>query len=211
MDVDLSSFFSAFGLIFIAELGDKTQLAVMTQTCKYRTSWPVFWGGSLALTAVTALGVLGGKMLGALVPESMVRIVAAIAFVVMGVLIWREARGFGDDACELEEEVSCTNSLGEDGTTRWCWWNWKAFSSTLMLLFLAELGDKTQLAVLGLASKQASPWLVFAGGALALTAVTGLGVVGGQQLSRFIPEHLLLKISAVAFVGMGVLMGIGVI
>lgn len=209
MDVDLSSFFSAFGLIFIAELGDKTQLAVMTQTCKYRTSWPVFWGGSLALTAVTALGVLGGKVLGTLVPESVVRIIAAIAFIVMGVLIWRESRGFGDSVCELEEEVGCTDSLVGCDVPRW--WNWKAFSSTLMLLFLAELGDKTQLAVLGLASKRANPWLIFAGGALALTAVTGLGVVGGQQLSRFIPEHLLLKISAVAFVGMGVLMGIGVI
>ncbi len=208
--MNLNSFVSAFGLVFIAELGDKTQLAVMTQTCKYRTSWPVFLGGSLALTAVTALGVLGGKVLGTLVPESVIRIVAAIAFVVMGVLIGREARDPVNEGCELEEEVSCTDLLGEDGGPRRSQWNWKAFSSTLMLLFLAELGDKTQLAVLGLASKQTGPWLIFAGGALALTVVTALGVVGGQQLSRVIPERLLLKISAVAFVIMGVLMGIGV-
>ncbi|NMC02705.1 MAG: TMEM165/GDT1 family protein, partial [Chloroflexi bacterium] len=76
---------------------------------------------------------------------------------------------------------------------------------------LAELGDKTQLAVLGLASKRPSPWLVFIGGSLALTAVTALGVVGGQQLSRWIPQQRLLQLSAVAFVGMGVLMGLGVL
>ncbi len=207
--MDLNAFFSAFGLIFIAELGDKTQLAVMTQTCKYRTSWPVFFGGSLALTAVTALGVLGGTMLSTWVPESVIRIVAALAFVGMGVLIWREARNPEEDVCALEEDV-CTDMSAADASSRWCLWNWKAFTSTLMLLFLAELGDKTQLAVLGLASKQTDPWLVFAGGALALAAVTGLGVVGGQQLVKVVPEHLLLKISSIAFVGIGGLIGLGV-
>jgi len=88
--------------------------------------------------------------------------------------------------------------------------NWQAFGTTFTLLFFAELGDKTQLAVLGLASKQAA-LPVFAGGALALTVVAALGVIGGQQLTRWIPEKLLLKISAAAFVVMGVLMGFGVL
>ena len=86
-----SALLSAFGLVFIAELGDKTQLAVMTQTCKFRRPWPVFLGGSLALTAVTALGAVGGGVLGEFVPAIVIRLVAAAAFVVMGVLIWREA------------------------------------------------------------------------------------------------------------------------
>ncbi len=47
---------STFGLVFLAELGDKTQLMVVTQVCKYRRPWPVFAGASLALVAVTALG-----------------------------------------------------------------------------------------------------------------------------------------------------------
>ncbi len=201
--MDWSAFFSAFGLIFVAELGDKTQLAVMTQTCKFRRPWPVFLGGSLALTAVTALGAAGGQLVGTFIPAVVVRYIAAIAFVVMGALIWRETvKSKADDAdCAPEEVVCVENSHG---------WDWKAFGTTLSLLFFAELGDKTQLAVLGMASKQ-SPWLVFAGGALALTAVTALGVVGGQQLSKWIPERLLLRISAAAFVVMGVLMGVGII
>jgi putative Ca2+/H+ antiporter (TMEM165/GDT1 family) len=198
-----SALLSAFGLVFIAELGDKTQLAVMTQTCKFRRPWPVFFGGSLALTAVTALGAVGGRVLGEFVPAEVIRIIAAVAFVVMGALIWREAAKSQGEACETD--VECV-----DDANRAAKLNWQAFGSTFTLLFFAELGDKTQLAVLGLSSKQ-SAGLVFAGGALALTVVTALGVIGGQQLTKWIPEKLLLKISAAAFVVMGVLMGFGIL
>ncbi|MBN2006743.1 MAG: TMEM165/GDT1 family protein [Anaerolineae bacterium] len=196
-------FFSTFGLVFLAELGDKTQLAVMTQTCKFRRPWPVFFGGSLALTAVTALGAAGGQLIGALIPVRIVQIIAAAAFVVMGVLIWREA-GKNDKEAECADETT-TECAGTGG------WNWKAFGTTFSLLFFAELGDKTQLAVLSLSSKQAAPWIIFAGGALALTAVTALGVVGGQQLSKWIPERILLRVSAAAFVVMGILIGAGIL
>lgn len=194
---------STFGLIFIAELGDKTQLAVMTQTCKYRCPWPVFLGGSLALTAVTALGALGGQVVAAVIPAATVRMLAAAAFVVMGLLIWREAAKTApeEDACGCESDAVAGRQ----------WWNWPAFGATFTLLFFAELGDKTQLAVLGLASKQPAPWVVFAGGALALTAVTALGVIGGRQLCEWIPERTLLRISAAAFVVMGALMAVGVL
>lgn len=203
--MDWNALFSTFGLIFVAELGDKTQLAVVTQTCKYHTPWPVFLGGSLALTAVTALGALGGQLLNHFIPAEFIRLGAALAFVVMGLLIWRET-GKPSDSPEGDP---CRDSAVTPATPRR--WDWRAFTTTLGLLFCAELGDKTQLAVLGLASKQPTPWTVFLGGSLALTAVTALGVLGGQALSRRIPARLLLQISAVAFVVMGVLMGIGIL
>jgi putative Ca2+/H+ antiporter (TMEM165/GDT1 family) len=58
----------------------------------------------------------------------------------------------------------------------------EAALTTFGLVFVAEMGDKTQLAVLSLAGKSANPWAVFIGGGLALTVVTTLGVVGGQGL-----------------------------
>jgi putative Ca2+/H+ antiporter (TMEM165/GDT1 family) len=197
---------TTFGLVFVAELGDKTQLAVLTQTCKYRCPWAVFLGASLALTAVTALGAAGGQLVGQLVPLSVLRWAAALAFVVMGVLVGREAiRGKdADDGCLVgaDEESSGTLPL-----TR----NWKAFAATFGLLFVAELGDKTQLAAFSMAGKSATPWLVFTGGGLALTVVTALAVVGGEGLCRLIPKRVLLWVSAVAFVLMGVLMSFGVL
>lgn len=203
--MDWSALLSTFGLVFVAELGDKTQLAVVTQTCKHRKPWAVFLGASTALIAVTALGAIGGQILGQFIPERVLRIVAALAFVVMGGLIIREAlkaaKRTSEDACDCVEEADCVPVSA---------WDWKAFSSTFGLLFVAELGDKTQLAVLSLAGKRGDVWPVFVGGALALTLVTALGVVGGQGLCRLIPERLLLWISAIAFIVMGVLMGVGV-
>ena len=196
---------STFGFVFVAELGDKTQLAVVSQTCKYRAPWAVFLGASGALLVVTALGVLAGRLVGQFIPEIVIRIVAGLAFVVMGGLVWRDAVRTGkQDAkdCECSPEE---NDLARETMMR------RAFGSTFVLLFLAELGDKTQLAVLGLTGQQPAPWSVFAGSALALTAVTALGVVGGQQLCRLIPESLLLRLSAILFVVLGGLMLAGVI
>jgi putative Ca2+/H+ antiporter (TMEM165/GDT1 family) len=198
-----------FGLIFVAELGDKTQLAVITQTCKYRRPWPVFAGASLALALVTLIGALGGQVLARFISPMVLRFIAAAAFVVMGVLIAREAAKAGGDTIGAECEF-----VSPDAQECSLWeriWSWKAFGSTFGLLFVAELGDKTQLAVLSLASQHGAPWLVFAGGTVALMAVTALGALGGQWLCQLIPERLILWISAVAFVVMGILMGIGVL
>ncbi|NLF13003.1 MAG: TMEM165/GDT1 family protein [Anaerolineaceae bacterium] len=82
----------------------------------------------------------------------------------------------------------------------------KVLLSTFALLFVAELGDKTQLAVISMTAKHKMPLYIFVGAALALAAVTALGVLGGELLTRVIPEAVLRKIAAVLFVGMGVLM-----
>ena len=200
---------AAFGLILLAELGDKTQLAVVAQTCKYADRpWAVFLGAGVALTAVTALGAVAGQLLGSVIPTSIIRWIAAAAFIVMGLLIGlqvvRSARTSGDEACEDEvtEGAVCQPSRGQI---------WAPFASTLGLLFVAELGDKTQLAVFTLSSKASEAVPVFLGGSLALLTITAVGVLGGQALSRFIPRRTLLWLSAAAFVIIGVLMAVGVV
>jgi len=205
--MDWGALFSTLGLVFVAELGDKTQLAVVTQVCKYRRPGAVFLGASLALTGVTALGAVGGRLVGRVVPPSLLQVVSGLAFVVMGLLIGREvarssAGGPEDPACDLPADAQANCEPGPA-------WDWRAFGSTLGLLFVAELGDKTQLAVLSLAGKVGKVWPVFLGGASALTLVTALGVLGGQSLCRLLPERALLWLSAVAFVVMGALIGFG--
>lgn len=88
MSEEIRVFLSTFALLFVAELGDKTQLAVISMTAKHRAPIWVFLGAALALAAVTGLGVIGGEFLTRLIPEAVLRKVAAAGFVVMGLLMW---------------------------------------------------------------------------------------------------------------------------
>ena len=85
--MDLRVLMTTFGIIFLAEMGDKTQLAAMTMAADTKKPWSVLLGASLALVAVSALGVLVGSVVGDYVPLIWVKRVAAIAFIIIGILM----------------------------------------------------------------------------------------------------------------------------
>ena len=85
--MDFRVLLTTFGIIFLAEMGDKTQLAAMTMSAQTKKPWAVFIGASLALAAVSALGVIVGGVLGEYLPLEWVKRVAAIAFIIIGVLM----------------------------------------------------------------------------------------------------------------------------
>ena len=85
--MDLRVLLTTFGIIFLAEMGDKTQLAAMTMAADSKKPWAVFIGASLALVAVSGLGVLVGSLVGDYLPIIWVKRVAATAFIVIGVLM----------------------------------------------------------------------------------------------------------------------------
>jgi putative Ca2+/H+ antiporter (TMEM165/GDT1 family) len=78
---------TTFGVIFLAEMGDKTQLAAMTMAAETKKPWMVFAGASLALACVSLIGILVGTVVGNYVPLIWVKRVAALCFIVIGVLI----------------------------------------------------------------------------------------------------------------------------
>jgi putative Ca2+/H+ antiporter (TMEM165/GDT1 family) len=198
---------SAFGLVFVAEIGDKTQLAVISQTCTCRRSWPVFLGASLALVVVTAIGVVGGEWLAARLPREWLGRASGAAFLLAGLWVARNAGGDTPASAEEVCEEDSQDARAGPGPGP----NLESFRSTFGLLFLAEMGDKTQLAVLSLAAATEAPWAVFWGASLALTAVTAMGVLGGEALRRVIPERVLLRLSALAFVLRGLAMLAGLL
>ncbi len=85
--MDWRVFLTTFGVIFLAEMGDKTQLAAMTMAAQSKKPWAVFIGAALALTAVSAIGVVVGSLVGDYLPLIWVKRVAALSFIVIGVLI----------------------------------------------------------------------------------------------------------------------------
>ncbi|MCK6445825.1 MAG: TMEM165/GDT1 family protein [Planctomycetes bacterium] len=87
--------------------------------------------------------------------------------------------------------------------------DWKTLFTTFGLIFLAEMGDKTQLAVLTMTAKTKSPWAVLIGASLALSIVSAIAVVVGGVLTRYVPEAVLHKVVATAFIAIGLWMLFG--
>ena len=86
--MDWKVLLSTFGLLFVAELGDKTQLAVISMVCKHDNPWTVFIGATAALALVTLLGVVGGQVIYQLVPARLLHRISSAAFIVIGILMW---------------------------------------------------------------------------------------------------------------------------
>ncbi|MDK2878193.1 MAG: Ca2+/H+ antiporter, family [Thermoanaerobacteraceae bacterium] len=84
-------FFMAFGMLFLAEMGDKTQLAVFTLVTQYNKPLPIFLGASLALVMVTLIGALFGNLVARYVPTAHLKLIAGILFVGIGIFVLLEA------------------------------------------------------------------------------------------------------------------------
>ena len=169
---------TTFGLIFLAEIGDKSQLVCMALAARHR-HWPVLAGSIAAFFVLNALAVVFGAGLSQWVPEKILAGAVAVLFAVFGILALR---------AKEEEEDGTVQELAGHGI----------FITAFLMLFLAEMGDKTQLAVAGMASTL--PLIpVWVGATLALSATSALGVVAGRKLLRRIPLHRLHQISGVFF------------
>jgi putative Ca2+/H+ antiporter (TMEM165/GDT1 family) len=81
--------------------------------------------------------------------------------------------------------------------------DWKLFASTFAAIFVAELGDKTQVATLSLAAGGKARWVVFAGSAHALVVTSALAVLGGDVVARIVPPVWIRRVAGIVFVGMG--------
>ncbi|HHX24576.1 MAG: TMEM165/GDT1 family protein [Tepidanaerobacteraceae bacterium] len=89
--MDFKLFLMAFCMLFLAELGDKTQLAVFTLVTQYKKPLPIFLGASLALVLVTLIGALFGEVVSRYVPEAYLKLAAGILFVGIGIFVLIEA------------------------------------------------------------------------------------------------------------------------
>jgi len=174
----LSTVASAFTLIGLAEIGDKSQLVCMALAARHR-HWPVLLGASVAFVLLNALAVVFGAAVAAWVPENIAAAVVAVMFAAFGIHFLRA----GDEGEEEGEVTSTGRSI---------------FVTTLLLIFVAEFGDKTQIAVAGLAVSL-PPWPVWVGASAALICVSGLGIWVGRTFLQRLPMHWLHRISGGLF------------
>ena len=169
---------SSFTLISLAEIGDKSQLVCMALAARHR-HWPVILGATMAFLALNTLAVLFGAGVAAWVPERVTAGVVALLFGAFGIHVFYKK---DDDESEGVEKRSDHGIL----------------ITTFLLIFVAEFGDKTQIAVAGLAGSF-DPLPVWLGATAALVMVSILGVWAGRTVLQRLPLLWLHRISGVIF------------
>ncbi len=182
----MNAFLISLGVIFVAELGDKSQLMALAFAARYKAR-SILIGITLATALVHLASVILGAVVGAALPTKTISIVAGIAF--LGFAAWT-IRG---DKLDDDEEAKVTQTQRS------------VIIAVGTAFFLAELGDKTMLATITLATTNGlfGTWL---GSTIGMVAADALAIVVGQQLGKRLPEKAIKIGAALSFVVFGIIL-----
>ena len=182
----MEAFLLSFGIIFVAELGDKSQLMAMTFAARYRAV-TILIAITLATALVHLISVLFGAAVGVTLPTDLITVIAGIAF--LGFAAWT-LRG---DELDADDAARATQS------------NRSVLWTVGLAFFLAELGDKTMLATITLATNNGllGTWI---GSTLGMVAADAMAIVVGQQLGAHLPERTVKIGAAITFVVFGLIL-----
>ena len=183
--VDLTAFFVTLGVIIPAELPDKTFIATLVLSTRYRPV--IVWLGVTAAFAVqTTIAVAAGQVL-SLLPETPVQLTTAALFALGALLMFRGA-GDVDPAGEEIEEAEAVDAVAGKGHGR-------AFTVSFLVLFAAEWGDLSQLTTASLSARYDAPVEVWLGALLALSLVAGMAALAGRWLVARVRFSVVRRIS----------------
>ncbi|MFI9241558.1 TMEM165/GDT1 family protein [Streptomyces sp. NPDC053086] len=174
-----------FGVIFLAELPDKTALAGLVLGTRYRASY-VFAGVAAAFLLHVVLAVAAGSVL-TLLPQQIVHALTGVLFLGGAAMLLLKK-----DEAEEEVKKPADQSF------------WRVAGTGFMLILVAEFGDLTQIMTANLAARYDDPLSVGLGAVLGLWAVAGLGIVGGKALMKRVPLRLITQIAALLMLALGV-------
>ena len=176
----MTAFVASLIFVVLAEMGDKTQLLAMAFACKFR--WQtVMWGVFVATAANHLMAAAAGSYLAAIVPMAYIKIAAAVSFIIFG--LWT-IRG---DTLEGEDKK----------------YNFSPFWTVTIAFFMAEMGDKTQLATIALAVEYNTIIPVWMGTTIGMIISNGFGIIVGNVMGKHIPERAIKWSSALIFIAFG--------
>lgn len=177
----MAAFIASFIFIALAEMGDKTQLLVMAFAAKYK-AYQVLFAVFIATLLNHTLAVVAGRTLTIIIPLDVISFIAALSFVIFGIWTIRGDKPEGDGAKPSKFGPVLTVAIA---------------------FFLAEMGDKTQLATISLSIKYGSMLNVLMGTTSGMVAADAIGIILGMVISKGIPQRSIKWISAVIFVSFG--------
>lgn len=187
-------FATVFGVIFLAELPDKTALAALVLATRHR-ALPVFVGAALALTAQSIIAVAAGSLLARL-PQTAVHVGSGILFIGCAVLMWIRKPDEHDPTTTKDEERAGF---------------WSALWTVFLVVFVAEWGDLTQIGTAGFEAKYHAWLTVFLASSLALWVVAGIAVFVGNRAGKLLSPKITQRVAAIVFLCIGALLAFRII
>ena len=200
----IQAFLVSFGVIFVAELPDKTMFATIVLASKYRRPWAVLAGVCLAMAAHAVLAVFIGEALRRL-PQRPVQLCVAALFAVGGIIMLRsddddELGGESTDGQQIDggQTSDDTRAAGRPTASVGA-----VIGASALVIGLAEFGDFTQLATVGVVAKYGYPVAVALGSIIAHAVVGGLAVAAGTWLQQRLPVRVIQRAAGLMFIVFG--------
>ena len=184
----ITAFLVAFGTVFLAELPDKTMVASLVLTTKFRRPFAVWVGVSGAFIVHVVLAVSIGSLLRRL-PETPVKLAVAVMFFIGGVLLLRGGKEEAADDTDVPTNISFR----------------RVALTSASVVGLAEFGDLTQLATAGIATRYSAPVAVALGAWCALATVAALAVTAGSWIVQHVPLQVVQRVAGAVFIVFGLL------
>lgn len=209
--MDIGTLLITYGILFVGELGDKTQLIVFNLALEYKKFYKVGIGVTIGFALLVSIGVFFGTVITQFVPLFVISIVSGIIFIVIGFL---EARNL--KKLYLERKASKIKTLENKNndnkledtkqlSKKFQKLKKNPYLAGFIFIFLMELGDKTQILTITLASIYAFPIEVWLGAFLALISVAWIGILFGAFIARKVSKFYLKLISTSIFIFVGIL------
>ena len=201
--------FITYGILFLGELGDKTQLIVFNLTLEYEKSYKVGIGATLGFALIVSLGVIFGAIITQYVDLSIITLLSGILFIVIGALELPKIKKLHQERQDKKKNNTITiNSAGNNEqskeiTSKLSKFKKNAYLTGFFFIFIMELGDKTQILTITLTSVYSSPVEVWIGSFLALITLAWMGVFLGAIIAKKVPKLYLAVISTIIFIGIG--------
>ena len=185
----MEAFLVSTGIVALAEMGDKTQILALLLAARFRKPWPIILGIFVSTIANHAMaGALGAWITTQLSPQ-VLRWILGASFIAMAVWMLIPDK-LDDDANQQKPRFG-------------------VFGTTVVLFFLAEMGDKTQIATVMLAARYEAYFAVVAGTTLGMMLANAPVVLLGERVTRLLPLRAVHIVSALIFLGLGLLALLG--
>ena len=178
-------FISTFSTVFLVELGDKTQIATLLLSAQSGKPLLIFIGSSTALICSSLVGVLIGRWIAQSLPPQRFKVAAGLLMLALGTWL----------CIQTSIPLATGESVGGTEIT---------LISTFTTVFLAELGDKTQIATVAISGSSNRTLAVFIGSSSALVLASILGVIAGGSIAAILPGTLLKVIASIGLIVIGI-------